>query len=79
MIRKAQETQQNNGFEIEMKVNEESLLISDYLVGKVQYTEKKVFESLKKLHYVKESILNCKVPVDSSGDLLGHHQKQTLI
>ena len=55
------------------------MLVSDYLVGKVQYTEKKVVESLNKLHYVKESILNSKAPVDSSGDLLSHHQKQTLI
>lgn len=50
---------------MENQVDEENLLVSDYLVGKVQYTEKKVVESLNKLHYVKESILNSKVPVDS--------------
>ena len=60
-------------------VDEENLLVSDYLVGKILYTEKKVLEALNKLNFIKEAVLNSKATFETSGDLLSHHQKQTLI
>ena len=36
---------------------EESLLVNDYLVSKVLYTEKKVVEAINKLNIVKEQVL----------------------
>ena len=34
------------------------MLVSDYLVGKVLYTEKKVLETINKLNIVKRAVLN---------------------
>ena len=38
-----------------------TLFVSDYLVGKVIYFEKKVQESLNKLHFVKDELLKKKM------------------
>ena len=67
--------------------NEASLPSSDYLVGKVLHTEKKVLESINKLQYVKDSVLKGKHHssvneasiVTASGELLSHHLRQTML
>lgn len=83
MISKAKSRQHARGrseAEAQHIVDEENLLVSDYLVGKVLYTEKKVLEALNKLHFIKDAVLNSKTEsIETSCDLLSHHQKQTLI
>ena len=78
MIREARETtREKNSPTTEEQILEKQLSGSDYLVGKVLYTEKKVLEALNKMTFVKDTVLNSKAKVDSSfGDLLSHHQKQ---
>ena len=58
-----QNTVKNGGGEIDENkvVSGETLDVSDYLVGKVLYTEKKVLEALNKLHYIRDTLLNPKV------------------
>ena len=61
-----------------------TLFVSDYLVGKVIYFEKKVQESLNKLNFVKDELLKKKIldksnkpilasEITHTGDLLSHH------
>lgn len=82
MIRKAksQNAKRRSEMEASLLVDEENLLVNDYLVGKVLYTEKKVLEALNKLHFIKDAVLNSKTTsIEKSCDMLSHHQKQTLI
>mgnify|MGYP000889049597 CR=1 FL=1 len=61
-------------------MSEDKLLVDDYLVGKVDYTEKKVEEALNKIHFIKNAVLNNDKSSaadhgGNSGHLLSHHQK----
>lgn len=49
------------------KPDDQSLFVSDYLVGKVRYTSKKVSEAINKLSIVKEQVLKSKSSVLTSG------------
>ena len=60
-----------------------TLFVSDYLVGKVIYFEKKVQESLNKLNFVKDELLKKNIldksnkpilasEITHTGDLLSH-------
>lgn len=42
--------------EISRIADHENLVVSDYLVGKVLYTEKKVLEAIHKLFFVKDAV-----------------------
>ena len=50
---------------------------SDYLVGKVLYTEKKVLEAHNRLNYIKDAVLKTRLNMisETTGDLLSQHQK----
>jgi len=62
-------------------LEEECLHSTDYLVGKVLYTEKKVLEAHNRLNYIKDAVLKTRLTMSSetTGDLLSQHQKQTMI
>ena len=60
-------------------VDEERLDVSDFLVGKVLYTEKKVLEAINKLHFIREAVRKSKSTSDSTSDILSQHLRQTMI
>ena len=60
-------------------VDEERLDVSDFLVGKVLYTEKKVLEAINKLHFIREAVRKSRSTSDSTSDILSQHLRQTMI
>lgn len=69
--------------ELQRATLDQKLPVSDYLVGKVLYTEKRVLEAINKLTIVKDWVLkghkNRNFDESPAGDLLSHHLRQTMI